>query len=92
MGEFRGVACVCLCSVYCVVCSMQCVVCAGALVFCRISSLLQGSFAKETYPFDETTNRSAFSQSTLHLSKFMLHIHHMIFFHISGRGGTHNRS
>jgi len=26
--------------------------------FCRISSLLQGSFAKETYHFKEPTNRS----------------------------------
>jgi len=27
-------------------------------LFCRISSLLQGSFAKETYNFKESTNRS----------------------------------
>ena len=27
-------------------------------LFCRISSLLQGSFAKETYNFKEPTNRS----------------------------------
>jgi len=27
-------------------------------LFCRISSLLQGSFAKETYIFKERTNRS----------------------------------
>jgi len=27
-------------------------------LFCRISSLLQGSFAKETYHFMEPTNRS----------------------------------
>jgi len=26
-------------------------------LFCRISSLLQGSFAKETYDFKEPTNR-----------------------------------
>ena len=27
-------------------------------LFCRISSLLQGPFAKETYDFQEPTNRS----------------------------------
>jgi len=27
-------------------------------LFCRISSLLQGSFAKETYDFEEPTNHS----------------------------------
>jgi len=27
-------------------------------LFCRIQSLLQGSFAKETYDFKEPTNRS----------------------------------
>ena len=27
-------------------------------LFCRISALLQGSFAKETYNFKEPTNRS----------------------------------
>jgi len=27
-------------------------------LFCRISSLLQGSFAKETYHFEEPTNRT----------------------------------
>ena len=30
----------------------------GSLKFCRISSLLQGSFAKETYNFKEPTNQS----------------------------------
>jgi len=41
-------------------------------LFCRISALLQGSFAKETYNFKEPTNRShPISISTSLLSKAM---------------------
>ena len=43
-------------------------------LFCRIPSLLQGSFAKETYNFKEPTNRShpigSFENKTGHLMEF----------------------
>jgi len=32
--------------------------CVFVLLFCRVQSLLQGSFEQETYTFKETTNRS----------------------------------
>jgi len=39
-------------------------------LFCRISSLLQGSFAKETYNFKEPTNRS----HPIHVERVTSHI------------------
>ena len=37
-------------------------------LFCRISSLLKGSFAKEIYNFQEPTNRS-------HVIRILIYIH-----------------
>jgi len=51
-------------------------------LFCRISFLVQGSFAKETYNFQKPTNRS--QPISYHLSRMctcqMIHWSHHIFF------------
>ena len=64
-----SVFCVFVCVVFCVlvcvgalqgcfVCFGMFWCCTGFCIFCRILSLLQGSFAKETFNFKEPTNRS----------------------------------
>ena len=55
--------CVCMCVCVCILCHTYGVATISRLLkiiglFCRISSLLQGSFAKETYNLKEPTNHS----------------------------------
>jgi len=61
-------------------------------LFCRIQSLLQGSFAKETYNLKEPTNRSHLISVLFVAEKFRsLFVRNIIFCHINLSGRRLNR-